>query len=93
MGDHAFVQNHALDTEVSVWQPDTPVKIDRAKIARDLQAVEDRRRADQREAANKAFTPAGAGSSPAGATQELLTQARIARGEKSSRLIATRFVG
>ena len=54
MGDHAFVQNHAMDTEVSVWQPDTPVKIDRAKIARDLQAVEDKRRADQREAANKA---------------------------------------
>lgn len=54
MGDHAFVQNHAMDTEVSVWQPDTPVKIDHARIARELQAVENRRRADQQEAANKA---------------------------------------
>ena len=54
MGDHAFVQNHAMDTEVSVWQPDAPVKIDHARIARELQQVENRRRADQQEAANKA---------------------------------------
>jgi putative DNA primase/helicase len=54
MGDHAFVQNHAMDTEVSVWQPDTPVKIDHTRIARELQQVENRRRADQQEAANKA---------------------------------------
>lgn len=54
MGDHAFVQNHAMDTEVSVWQPDTPVKIDHARIARELQAVENRRRANQEEAVKKA---------------------------------------
>jgi len=54
MGDHAFVQNHAMDTEVSVWQPDTPVKVDHTRIARELQIVENRRRADQRAAANKA---------------------------------------
>lgn len=23
MGDHAFVQNHAIDTEVSIWKPDS----------------------------------------------------------------------
>jgi putative DNA primase/helicase len=34
MGDHAFVQNHATDTEVSVWNTDAPVNIDVARIAR-----------------------------------------------------------
>ena len=43
MGDHAFVQNHAMDTEVSIWKPDTPVKINHAQIARELDVVEKRR--------------------------------------------------
>jgi len=29
MGDHAFVQNHALDVEVSVWQPEYAQAIER----------------------------------------------------------------
>ena len=54
MGDHGFVQNHAIDTEVSVWQPETPIKIDRKKIAKDLAAVEAKRRADQEDAVRRA---------------------------------------
>jgi len=54
MGDHGFVQNHAMDTEVSVWQPETPIKIDRQKIAKDLALVEAKRRADQAEAVKRA---------------------------------------
>lgn len=54
MGDHGFVQNHAVDTEVSLWQPETPIKIDRKKIAKDLAAVEAKRRADQEDAVRRA---------------------------------------
>jgi putative DNA primase/helicase len=54
MGDHGFVQNHAMDTEVSVWKPETPIKIDRKKIAKDLAANEAKRRADQDDAVRRA---------------------------------------
>jgi len=54
MGDHAFVQNHATNTEISLWRPDETVKIDHAKIARDVQAAEDKRKRDQAEAAKRA---------------------------------------
>jgi phage/plasmid primase-like uncharacterized protein len=54
MGDHAFVQNHATNTEISLWRPDETVKIDHAKIARDVQAAEDKRKADQVEATKRA---------------------------------------
>ena len=54
MGDHAFLQNHATDTEVSLWQPETPIKIDRKKIANDLAVVEAKRRADQADAVRRA---------------------------------------
>jgi putative DNA primase/helicase len=54
MGDHGFVQNHAMDTEVSVWQPETPIKIDRKKIAKDLAAVEAKRKAEQADAVRRA---------------------------------------
>jgi putative DNA primase/helicase len=54
MGDHAFVQNHAMDTDVSIWKPDVPVKIDHARIAKELQVVESRRKADQAEASKRA---------------------------------------
>jgi putative DNA primase/helicase len=54
MGDHGFVQNHAMDTEVSLWQPETPIKIDRKQIAKDLAAVEAKRRADQADAVRRA---------------------------------------
>lgn len=38
MGDHAFVQNHAIDTDVSVWKSDSSASVDMnryLKLARD----------------------------------------------------------
>jgi putative DNA primase/helicase len=54
MGDHAFVQNHATDTEVSVWNTDAPVNIDVARIARAAKDAEALKRKAQAEAAVKA---------------------------------------
>ena len=54
MGDHAFLQNHATDTEVSLWQTETPVKIDRKKIARDMREADAKRLADQADAVKRA---------------------------------------
>lgn len=54
MGDHAFVQNHATDTDVSVWNTDAPVNIDTAKIARMAKEAEAAKRKAQAEAAAKA---------------------------------------
>jgi len=54
MGDHAFVQNHATDTEVSVWQTDAPVNIDVARIAKMAKDAENERRKMQTDAAAKA---------------------------------------
>ena len=54
MGDHAFVQNHATDTEVSVWNTDAPVNIDVARIARAAKDAEALKRKAQAEAAAKA---------------------------------------
>jgi putative DNA primase/helicase len=54
MGDHAFVQNHATDTEVSVWQTDAPVNIDVARIAKIARDAENQRRKMQSDAATKA---------------------------------------
>jgi putative DNA primase/helicase len=54
MGDHGFVQNHATDTEVSLWQTETPVKIDRKKIARDMREADAKRMADQADAVKRA---------------------------------------
>lgn len=54
MGDHAFVQNHATDTEVSVWNTDAPVNIDVARIARAARDAEMLKRKAQAEAAAKA---------------------------------------
>jgi len=54
MGDHAFVQNHATDTEVSVWNTDAPVSIDVARIARAARDAEVLKRKAQAEAAAKA---------------------------------------
>lgn len=56
MGDHGFAQNHALDTEVSVWRDATVT--DGAK--RDFQKFADQAEAErvrmQKQAANKAAT-------------------------------------
>ena len=54
MGDHAFVQNHATDTEVSLWKTDAPVNIDVARIARAAKDAEAFKRKAQVEAAAKA---------------------------------------
>jgi putative DNA primase/helicase len=54
MGDHAFVQNHATDTEVSVWNTDAPASIDVARIARAAKDAEVLKRKAQAEAAAKA---------------------------------------
>lgn len=52
MGDHGFAQNHATQTEVSVWKPETPVDI--KKILPVLQKVQDDTERKQAEAAAKA---------------------------------------
>ena len=54
MGDHAFVQNHATATEVSVWKTDAEGKIDRQAIANQARRAEEDIRRKQREAAAKA---------------------------------------
>ena len=54
MGDHAFVQNHATATEVSVWKTDAEVKIDRQAIANQAKRAEEDIRRKQQEAAAKA---------------------------------------
>jgi len=54
MGDHAFVQNHATDTEVSVWNTDAPVNIDVARITRAAKDAEMQKRKAQADAAVKA---------------------------------------
>jgi len=54
MGDHAFVQNHATDTDVSVWNTDAPVSVDTAKFARMAKEAEAMKRKAQAEAAAKA---------------------------------------
>ncbi len=52
MGDHGFAQNHATQTEVSVWKSDKPVDVKR--IAPVLQKVQDDTERRQAEAAAKA---------------------------------------
>lgn len=54
MGDHAFVQNHATATEVSVWKTDVEVKIDRQALANQAKRAEEETKRKQREAASKA---------------------------------------
>lgn len=54
MGTHAFVQNHAMQTEISVWHNEAEVKIDMRKILEEQRQAEARRRKLQVEAANKA---------------------------------------
>jgi len=54
MGDHAFVQNHATDTDVSVWNTDAPASIDTARFARMAKEAEAMKRKAQAEAAAKA---------------------------------------
>jgi putative DNA primase/helicase len=53
MGTHGFVQNHAMETSVSVWQSDDP-RLDVARIQRDASAARRRTIQDQQAAADKA---------------------------------------
>jgi putative DNA primase/helicase len=54
MGDIAFVQNHATDSEVSIWKSDGADKIDRAKFLKVLRDSETQIEQKQREAAARA---------------------------------------
>lgn len=56
MGDHGFCQNHATQTDVSVWKPDaeSAIKIDHKAVAEAAQRVELQRQEDRRKAAAKA---------------------------------------
>jgi putative DNA primase/helicase len=54
MGDHAFVQNHATDTEVSVWKPDSIKDSERRDYARLAQRAEQEKIRMQEAAAAKA---------------------------------------
>lgn len=54
MGDAGFIQNWATNTEVDVWKSDVTTTFDRAKLMRDVKAAEDKKLAQQREAAGKA---------------------------------------
>jgi putative DNA primase/helicase len=54
MGDHGFVQNHATQTEVSVWKSDRPHAFDPSQLARAAQKAEQDTERRQQEAAKKA---------------------------------------
>lgn len=54
MIDHGFTQDWANNLEVEVWKSDGDHDFDRAKLMRDVKAAEDKKRAQQREAAGKA---------------------------------------
>ena len=69
MGDHGFVQNWATNLEVEVWKSDKPNSFDRAKLMRDVQAAEDKKRRQQREAAGKAAMLASSRSTVARETR------------------------
>jgi putative DNA primase/helicase len=56
MGDHAFVQNHATDTEVSIWKPDSISESKRRDYARLAQQAEQEKVRMQVSAAEKAKT-------------------------------------
>jgi len=54
MGDHAFLQNWAVDQEVIVWHGQAPKGLDPEKIARMAKQADDKRAALQKQAAAKA---------------------------------------
>ena len=54
MGDHGFVQNHAMETEVSVWRTDKPATIDYKRLNNLVKQSDDDQRRRQQEAATKA---------------------------------------
>jgi putative DNA primase/helicase len=54
MGTHGFVQNHATDTVVTFWKPDSPNKLDQRIIRASVRNAEAEMRERQREATKKA---------------------------------------
>jgi putative DNA primase/helicase len=54
MGDHAFVQNHATETEISVWHSDSDSVMDPNKARKAVEAAARDIRDKQQEAARKA---------------------------------------
>jgi putative DNA primase/helicase len=54
MGTHGFVQNHATDTIVSIWKPDSPIQIDQRQIRSSVLNAEAEQRKRQQEATRKA---------------------------------------
>lgn len=54
MGDHGFAQNHALQTEVSVWRSEKPTSFDPRRLALAAQKAQDDTEKRQAEAAKKA---------------------------------------
>jgi putative DNA primase/helicase len=54
MGDHAFVQNHATETEISVWHSESDSAIDPNKARKAVEAAARDIREKQQEAARKA---------------------------------------
>jgi putative DNA primase/helicase len=54
MGDHAFLQNHATETEISVWKAEGDSKIDLDRIRRVAKQADDEIKRKQQEAAKKA---------------------------------------
>lgn len=54
MGTHGFVQNHATDTVVSVWKPDSRNQLDHRQIRSSVLNAEAEQRKRQQEATKKA---------------------------------------
>jgi putative DNA primase/helicase len=56
MGTHGFVQNHAMDTVVSIWKPDRDAVIDRTGMAASIKKAADDVRNRQNDASRRAVT-------------------------------------
>ena len=54
LGDVGFVQNHATEISVSVWRPDTPIKIDRRELVEQARRAAQETERRQHEASRKA---------------------------------------
>jgi len=54
MGNYGLVQNHATETEISVWKPDSTVGINLTQMAREAKAVHEKTLFQQKQAGQKA---------------------------------------
>ena len=55
MGTHGFVQNHAVDTVVTLWQSDKKDSLDQRQIRATIHKAEDERRKQQQDAIKRAI--------------------------------------